>query len=259
VATQPDGTGARDIAVSPIDDETQLRRYAWVENNRRIVDSLTNGRVAYVYLSDVATDGYLAFNRQYFAQVDKKAVIIDERYNSGGYWPDYILEQLDRRLLGYWNVPEGKDITSPQLAIFGPKVMLINEMAGSGGDLLPWLFQHQGAGPLIGKRTWGAGGGSYSNPRDLLDGGVVGINSMSFYDRTGNWDIENRGVAPDIDVENDPKAARAGHDLQLERAVEVVLGLMRKDPNQLTTQHPPYPNYNSSVLESSAARPGATK
>ena len=247
VASQADGTGSREVTVVPVDDETGLRNYAWIEDNRRKVDELSGGRVAYVYLPDTYAGGYTNFNRYYFAQVGKDAAIIDERYNGGGDIADYVIDYLRRPLLAYWNMREGNDITTPQEAIFGPKVMITNEMAGSGGDALPWMFRRTKIGPLIGKRTWGGLVGHYTNPGDLLDGGFTGTPDLAFYSPDGIWDVENHGVAPDVEVELDPKAARTGHDAQLEKAVEVVMDLLKKNPPPPTPKHPPFPNYHKSA------------
>jgi len=240
-----DGSGSRDVTVIPADDEASLRNFAWIEDNRRKVDQLTGGRVAYVYLPDTNAGGYANFNRYYFAQVGKRAAIIDERYNGGGFFADYIIEHLRRPMLGYFNLRDGKDIASPVEAIYGPKVMIINEMAGSGGDALPWMFREAGIGPLIGKRTWGGFVGWYTLPADLIDGGVVTTPNMAFYESSSSWAIENRGVSPDFEVENNPSAVRAGHDPQLEKAVEVVLELLNRTPAPAAPQHPPYPHYET--------------
>ncbi len=246
IGSKPDGNGSRNVTVVPVDDETPLRNYAWIEDNRRKVDELTGGRVAYVYLPDTYAGGYTNFNRYYFAQVGKDAAIIDERYNGGGDIADYIIDYLRRPLLSYWTMREGKDITTPIEAIFGPKVMIINEMAGSGGDALPWMFRKTGIGSLIGKRTWGGLVGHYTNPADLLDGGFTGTPNLAFYNTNGTWDVENHGVPPDIEVEYEPQAVRAGHDPQLEKAVEVVLELLKKNPPPPAPRHPAYPNYQKS-------------
>ena len=243
VGPNPDGSGSREVTVVPVDDESSLRNYAWIEGNRRRVDELTGGRVAYVYLPDTYAGGYTNFNRYYFAQVGKDAAVIDERYNGGGDIADYIIDYLRRPLLSYWNMREGKDITTPLEAIFGPKVMIINEMAGSGGDALPWMFRKTGIGPLVGKRTWGGLVGHYTNPADLLDGGFTGTPDLAFYNPNGTWDVENHGVPPDVETELDPQAARAGHDSQLERAVEVVMDLLKKNPPPPAPHHPAFPNY----------------
>ena len=246
VGPNPDGTGAREVTVVPVDDEGALRNYAWIEDNRRRVDELTGGKVAYVYLPDTYAGGYTNFNRYYFAQVGKEAAIIDERYNGGGDIADYVIDYLRRPLLSYWSMREGTDITTPIEAIFGPKVMIINEMAGSGGDAMPWMFRKTGIGPLVGKRTWGGLVGHYTNPGDLMDGGFTGTPNLAFYNPNGTWDVENHGVPPDVEVEYDPKAVREGHDPQLEKAVQVTMDLLRKNPPSPPPQHPPYPNYHKS-------------
>jgi len=243
VGPNPDGTGSRELTVVPVDDELGLRNLAWIEGNRRRVDEMTGGRVAYVYLPDTYSGGYTNFNRYYFAQVGKEAAIIDERFNRGGDIADYIIDYLRRPLLSFWTLREGQDITTPIEAIFGPKVMIINEMAGSGGDAMPWMFRKTGIGPLIGKRTWGGLVGHYTNPADLLDGGFTGTPNLAFYTTNGTWDVENHGVPPDIEMEYDPKAVREGHDPQLEKAVEVVMQLLNKNPVP-APRRPAYPNYN---------------
>jgi tricorn protease len=244
VGGKPDGAGSREVTVVPVDDETSLRNYAWIEDNRRKVDELTGGRVAYIYLPDTYAGGFTNFNRYFFAQVGKDAAIVDERYNGGGDIADYVIDYLRRPLLSYWNMREGRDITTPIEGIFGPKVMITNEMAGSGGDALPWMFRKTAIGPLVGKRTWGGLVGHYTNPGDLLDGGFTGTPNLAFYNPNGTWDVENHGVAPDIEVEYDPQAVRNGHDPQLEKAVEVVMDLLKKNPPPPEPQHPPYPNYH---------------
>ena len=246
VGPNTDGSGSREVTVVPVDDETSLRNYAWIEGNRRKVDEMTGGRVAYVYLPDTAGGGYTNFNRYYFAQVGKDAVIIDERYNGGGDIADYVIDYLRRSLLSHWSLREGTDITTPIEAIFGPKVMITNEMAGSGGDAMPWMFRHTHVGTLVGKRTWGGLVGHYTNPADLLDGGFTGTPDLAFYNPDGQWDVENHGVPPDVDVEYDPKAVREGHDPQLEKAVEVALEELKKNPPPPAAHHPPYPNYHKS-------------
>jgi tricorn protease len=248
VGRSSDGGDARDITVVPLDDEGPLRNFAWVENNRRKVDEATHGRVAYVYLPDVDALGYRNFNRYYFAQVGKDAVIVDERYNAGGIMADYFIDYLRRPLLNYFHMRDGRDISTPMEGIFGPRVMITNEMAGSGGDHLPWLFRKAGLGPLIGKRTWGGLVGGATNPDDLLDGGRVNTPNLAFYDTDGAWDLANHSVPPDFEVEDSPSAARIGHDLQLEKSIEVVLDLLRKNPPPPKPEHPPYRR------ESSAAR-----
>jgi tricorn protease len=239
-----EGSGSHDINIVPIEDEYSLRHFAWIERNRLKVDELSGGRVAYVYLPNAGVDGYAAFNRQFFAQVGKEAAIIDDRFNNGGQAGDYILDCLRRPLLNYWHTREGRDYTTPLLGIFGPKVMIINEMSVSMGEHLPWAFRQLGIGPLIGTRTWGGLVGFYMNGPDLLDGGYVATPNLAFYNPKGSWEIENHGVSPDIEVREDPEAARSGRDVQLEKAIEVVMDLLKKNPPPLMApHHPPYPNY----------------
>lgn len=242
VGPNPDGTGAREVTVVPVDSEKSLRGLAWIEDNRRKVDQLSQGRVAYVHLPNTAGAGYLNFNRFYFAQVGREGAVIDERFNRGGYIADYIIDYLRRPLLSGWTTREGEDFTTPSSAIFGPKAMIINEFAGSGGDALPWMFRRLKIGPLVGKRTWGGLVGIYDYP-ELMDGGFVMAPRAAFYSPDGTWDVENHGVAPDVEIEFDPKAWREGRDPQLEKAVQVVLDELQKSPLQ-RLKKPAYPNYH---------------
>jgi tricorn protease len=242
VGPSPDGTGARDVTVVPVESEERLRRLAWIEGNRRKVDEMTGGRVAYVYLPNTGSGGYSNFNRYFFAQVGKEAVIVDERFNEGGQLADYIVDYLRRPLMSKVTSREGADWSSPSEAIYGPKVMLINEAAGSGGDALPWYFRKAGLGPLVGKRTWGGLVGIGGYP-ELIDGGGVTAPRAAIYGLNGEWEVENHGVAPDYEVDLDPAAFRQGHDAQLEKAVEVVMQQLKEHP---LPQHPrpAYPNYH---------------
>jgi tricorn protease len=242
VGPDPNGANARNVTVVPALSENGLRNYAWIEDNRRKVDQLTGGRVGYVYLPNTAGGGYTNFNRYFFSQVGKDAVIIDERFNGGGSIADYVIDYLRRPVMGRFTMREGEDITVPMAGIFGPKVMIINEMAGSGGDAMPWLFRKSGLGPLVGTRTWGGLVGHYTGPNDLIDGGGVSTPNLAFYNLDGAWDVENRGVAPDIEVEMNPKLVRENHDPQLEKAVEVVMEQLRRSPVNLG-KRPAYPDY----------------
>jgi tricorn protease len=243
VGPNPDGSGSREVTVVPTGSETQLRHLAWIEDNRRKVDRMTNGRVAYVYMPDTAFGGYTNFNRYFYAQVGKEAAIIDERFNGGGNLATDIIEMLSRRLLSMVATRDGELEPQPQGAIFGPKVMLINEFAGSGGDAMPWYFKRAGVGPLIGKRTWGGLVGRAFAPQ-LLDGGFVSAPSSAVFNpMSGQWEVENIGVAPDIEVELDPAQMREGKDPQLERAVEAVVAELEKNPLP-KPKRPPYPDYH---------------
>ncbi|MGH9675031.1 MAG: PDZ domain-containing protein, partial [Bryobacteraceae bacterium] len=244
VGADPSGAGAREVTVVPVANEFQLRHLAWVEENRRKVDKMSGGRLAYVHLPDTAFGGYTSFNRYYFAQIGKLGAVIDERHNGGGLMADYIVDYLRRPLMDYRVTRDGRDYTTPHGAIFGPKVMLINEYAGSGGDAMPFLFRKAKVGPLIGKRTWGGLVGGLGGWPPLMDGGVVTPPSVGFYNPdTTDWEIENYGVAPDIEVELDPKAWREGRDLQLEKGVQVLMEELKtyKPP---VPRRPAFPNYH---------------
>ena len=215
----------------PVANEQALRTRAWVEDNRRFVDKLSNGQLAYVYLPNTGQGGYDSFNRYYFAQQDKQGAVIDERYNGGGSAADYIIDVLQRDFDGYFNNVAGDRVpfTSPSAGIWGPKVMIINEMAGSGGDLMPCMFRYRKIGPLVGKRTWGGLVHTADTP-PFIDGGSMIAPRGGFFTREGKWAVENEGTAPDIDVENWPKDVIAGRDPQLERAVDEALRLLKEKP-----------------------------
>jgi tricorn protease len=242
VGAQPDGVGARDVTVVAIADESRLRHLAWLEANRRTVEQATAGRVAYVYLPDTGGGGFTSFNRYFFSQVGKEAVIIDERDNSGGQLADYIIDYLRRPLMSRIATREGHDGASPTQAIYGPKVMIINQFAGSGGDAMPWYFRKAGIGPLVGEKTWGGLVGIGGYP-ELIDGGHVMAPRWAIYGLKGEWEVENHGIAPDVEVWQDPKLVREGHDPQLEKAVEVALDLLKKNP-PATYPKPAYPDYH---------------
>jgi tricorn protease len=235
------GVGAREVTVVPVPDESRLRNLAWIEKNRRMVDQLSGGKVAYIYMPDTANGGLTSFNRYFYAQIGKKAVIVDERFNGGGLLATDIAEILNRKPLSAASNRVGDPLLQPQ-GIFGPKVMLINERAGSGGDAMPWYFKRAGVGKLIGTRTWGGLVGMNGAP-PLMDGGAVAAPSSGIYNPlTGEWEVENIGVAPDIEVVQEPALIRAGHDPQLEKAVEVVMEELKKNPPP-KLRRPAFPNY----------------
>jgi tricorn protease len=241
VGPNPDGKDAREVTVVPLSREFALRNLAWEEGNRRKVDELSGGKVAYVHVPDTANGGFVNFNRYYFAQVGKQAAVIDERYNHGGEIADYIIDLLKRPLRNCAISREGEAFCSPLAQIYGPKTMIINEMSGSGGDALPWMFKQDKVGPLVGTCTWGGLVGIYGYP-PLLDGGRVTAPRVAIYGLHGDWEVENHGIAPDIEVENDPASVAAGHDPQLEKAVQVTLEALKKNP-VVIPDHPAYPNY----------------
>src|SRR5262249_52606989 len=217
VGSKADGPGARTIVVEPVDDESSLRNRAWVEGNLRKVHERTKGRVAYVYVPNTAGSGYEYFKRYFFPQSDKEAIIVDERFNGGGQVADYYINLLRRPLVSYWATRYGEPLRAPNAAIFGPKGMIIDETAGSGGDLLAWMFRKFALGRLGGKRTWGGLVGILGFP-PLMDGGMVTAPNLAMFTEDG-WVVENVGVPPDIDVEQDPAAVAAGKDPQLDRAI----------------------------------------
>ena len=235
----PSDEGAHNITVEPVGYEAGLRSRTWVEDNRRMVDTMSNGTLAYVWLPNTADAGYTYFNRYYFGQQDKQGAILDERFNGGGYVADYIIDIVARKLHGYFNNPVGKRVpwTEPFAGIWGPKVMLINEFAGSGGDALPYMFRQQELGLLIGSRTWGGLVGIWDFP-SLIDGGYITVPRGGFFNLQGEWDVENEGIEPDIEVKLTPKDIAAGHDPQLERAVNEALRLLKENPVNLLKEPP---------------------
>jgi tricorn protease len=237
------GAAPREVTVVPIPSEARLRNLDWIEGNRRKVAELSGGRLGYVYLPDTGGGGFASFNRYFFAQTDKDGVIVDERFNAGGQAADYVVEVLGRKLASWWQPRYGGIDRTPAGSILGPKVMIANEVSGSGGDMLPWMFRHYGLGPLVGKRTWGGLVGIGPIPV-LMDGGTVTSPSVGFFSPTGQWDVENKGVEPDYVVEQDPRSVAAGHDPQLEAAVRLALEALAKSPPP-SPQRPAFPVYGS--------------
>ena len=241
VGIDASGAGAREVTVVPVADETSLRNLAWIEENRRKVDQLSGGKVAYLYMPDTANGGLTSFNRYFYAQIGKDGAVVDERFNGGGLLATDIAEILNRKPLSAASNRVGDPLLQPQ-GIFGPKVMLINERAGSGGDAMPWYFKRAGVGKLIGTRTWGGLVGMAGAP-PLMDGGFVAAPSSGIYNPiTGEWEVENIGVAPDVEVVQDPALVRTGHDPQLEKAVEVVMEELKKNPPP-KLRRPEFPNH----------------
>lgn len=240
IASDANGRDARNVVVEPIANETQMRLWSWVEDNRRAVDKATNGRVGYVYLPNTAGAGFTFFNRMFFPQTDKDAMIIDERANGGGQAANYITDVLNRTYLSGWKDFAGQGFQTPGGAMHGPKVMLIDQDAGSGGDFLPYSFRTMNIGPLIGTRTWGGLIGISVNPQ-LIDGGFLTVPYFRFFDVNHRWTVENEGVAPDIEVSLDPVATNAGRDAQLERAIAEIERLIQTNPSLIPAGPPPYP------------------
>jgi tricorn protease len=242
IAKNADGKDARDVTVVPVDSEHGLRNLDWIDSNRRKVDALSGGRVAYIYMPNTAGAGYTNFNRYFYAQLDKQAVVLDERYNEGGFIADYVVNVLGQKLLSGAIERDGKPVHDPEGAIFGPKAMIIDQSAGSGGDAMPWYFRKANLGTLVGVRTWGGlvGIGGYPT---LIDGGSVTAPRYAIYGLTGDWEVEGHGIAPDVEVQMLPKDVAAGHDAQLERAVAIVLEQLKEHP-LVEPAVPPYPRYH---------------
>jgi tricorn protease len=237
-----DGSKVRDVTVVPVASEANLRHIDWVETNRHRVEQLSGGKLAYVYLTNTGAEGFTDFNRYYFAQTQKQGAIIDERFNAGGQMADYIIEVMSRHIESYWSPRYGKIEHTPNAAIYGPKVMIANEVSGSGGDALPWLFKQARIGTLVGKRTWGGLVGISDIPV-LMDGGRVTSPSVAFFSPAGAWDVENHGVDPDVAVEQDPKAVSEGRDPQLDAAVAIALRELAAHP-LVQPARPAYPDYH---------------
>ncbi|NGM65561.1 S41 family peptidase [Sphingobacterium sp. SGR-19] len=227
----PSLKGAREVVVKPISfsGETSLRRMDWVESNRKKVDKLSKGQIAYVYMPNTGPEGYTYFNRYYFSQMDKKALLLDERNNGGGWVADYVIDLLSRELISGWRIRDGKSFTTPGNGIYGPKAMIINENAGSGGDMMPYMFRYKGLGKLVGRTTMGILVGISGYP-PLLDGGRITSPNFGIFDLNSNYIIENEGVAPDVFVEQMPKDLLEGRDPQLEKAIDILLEEMKTYP-----------------------------
>lgn len=238
INNRPDYTGARVVKVVPLGNENSLRNRAWVEGNLKRVTEETNGQVAYVYVPNTSNLGYEYFRRYFFPQADRKAIIVDERFNGGGLVADYYIDLLQRPLQAYWDTRYGKDFKTPTASIQGPKVMIIDEAAGSGGDMLPWMFRKFGVGTLVGARTWGGLVGILGFP-EFIDGGSVTAPNLAIWTEDG-FVVENEGVAPDIEVEQLPSEVMKGRDPQLEKAIEVALKELEKNPPKDPVK-PPYP------------------
>jgi tricorn protease len=239
VGPNPNGNNSRTVTVEPLANESSLRNLDWVQGNIKRVTEATKGRVAYVYVPNTAGPGHAYFKRFFFPQTDRDAVIVDERFNGGGQVADYYIDHLRRPFTAMWATRYGDDIKTPGGAIFGPKVMIIEETAGSGGDLLPWMFRQYKLGPLVGKRTWGGLVGVLGFPV-LMDGSGVTAPNLGFWTKEEGFGVENVGVPPDIDVDQWPKDVAAGRDPQLEKAIEVALKELEKKPPEKYTR-PAFP------------------
>jgi tricorn protease len=229
INNKPSTDDAWTIVVKTLSDETRLRNLEWIESNRKRVEEATDGKIGYIYVPSTGIDGQTELVRQFYAQFTKQGLIIDERFNNGGQIPDRFIELLDRKPLAFWAVRDGSNWQWPPVANFGPKVMLINGWSGSGGDAFPDYFRKAKLGPLVGARTWGGLIGITGAPA-LIDGGSVTVPTFRMYDPDGKWFKEGHGVDPDIEVPEDPGMLSKGVDVQLERAIQEALRLLKENP-----------------------------
>jgi tricorn protease len=240
VNDKPTPVGARELTIVPIESDLGLRYRGWVETNRRKVDEATNGRVGYIHIPDTSISGINEYSKAFFAQTGKEGLIIDVRYNAGGWVPERFMEHLKRKPVGLWCLGRTQPMVYPGMpTLYGHMVCIINEYAGSGGDAFPYYFHTYGLGPLIGKRTWGGLVGFMETP-SLMDGGYVTCPSFPFLTMEGQWAIENHGVDPDIEVDNRPDLVIDGHDPQLEVGIEEVLRAIEENP-PILPELPSYP------------------
>jgi len=231
---------AREAVIKTMGSERTVRYRAWIEANRKYVEERTHGQVGYIYVPDTGVNGQTDLVRQYVGQLWKKALIIDERWNGGGQLPTRFIELLNRPVTSYWAQRDGTDMKWPQDAHHGPKCMLINGLAGSGGDMFPYLFRQAGLGKLVGTRTWGGLVGLSGNP-GLIDGGRPRVPTFGIYELDGTWGVEGHGVDPDIEVIDDPALMTDGGDPQLDAAIQLMLDEIDKNPF-VETQRPASPD-----------------
>ncbi len=241
VADSPNGK-RREVTVNPVKSEMSLREKAWIDHNRKLVDKLSGGKIGYIYMSDMEALGMDQFIRQFYSQLDKQAVIVDDRWNGGGFIDQIVLERLRRVLVGMSTNRERDDQPIPNQLINGPKVCLINEYSASDGDLFPYFFRKYGLGKLVGERTWGGVRG-IRGYWTLLDGGYITVPEGAVYGLQSEWVVENHGVEPDVKVQDEPGQLMAGKDVQLETAVNMLLADLAKNPHKLPSPPPPLPAY----------------
>jgi len=244
IATSPNGA-RRHVVVTPVDRELPLREADWIAHNRALVDKLSGGRVGYVYMSDMEQLGIQQFVRQFYAQLGKQAMIIDDRWNGGGFIAPFALEKLRRVLVSLATNREGAIATEPESVLNGPKVALINHWSASDGDIFPYLFKQYGLGPVVGTRSWGGVRG-IRGFWPMMDGGYVTIPEDAIYGLDSRWAVENHGVDPDVELENQPADLLAGHDAQLETAVAMRVKAIAGKPAALPAPPPLLPPYPQS-------------
>jgi tricorn protease len=246
IADTPAGA-RRHIVVRPVETELSLREAAWITHNRAVVDTMSGGRVGYVYMSDMGQLGLQQFVRQFYAQLGKQALIVDDRWNGGGFIAPFALERLRRMLVALTTNRESDIRTEPLELLNGPKVALLNHWSASDGDIFPYLFRLYGLGQLVGTRSWGGVRGIRGNWQ-LMDGGYITIPEGALYGLDSRWAVENHGVDPDVEIENLPADLLAGHDAQLERAVDMMIKAIAAKPAGLPPPPPLIPAYPPSGI-----------
>jgi tricorn protease len=242
VNSKPDLEGARTLPVKPIADEYQLRELSWVESNRKKVDAATHGRVGYIYIPDMGDAGLNAFVKQFFPQIRKEGMIIDVRYNGGGFVDQLIFERLRRVLVGMGAARNFESSTTPPIVFHGYMAAITNQYAASDGDIFSEFFKVYKLGPLIGERTWGGVRGIRGDI-PLIDGGYITRPEFADYGLDSKWVVENHGVAPDIEVDNRPDDVVRGKDAQLDRAIQEVMKQIEANPKKLPPRPPDLPAY----------------
>ena len=240
VGSTPSAADSRVVRVQAAGSERGFRYLDWVEHNRKTVERLSGGKVGYIHLPDTYMGSARFFPAQFYGQTQKEGLVIDGRFNAGGLDPYIFLERLARKPLSYWTRRNSHDQVTPWMLTRAHLVMITDRHAGSGGDELPMEFRELGLGPIVGTRTWGGlVGVSMFIP--LVDGGQLTAPDYRIYTPDGQWIVENRGVQPDVEVWLDPARMAAGHDDQLEKAVQLVMEAIQKDPRPWPT-HPPVPS-----------------
>jgi tricorn protease len=242
VNNMPDKNGSREVIIRPIPSERAIRHLAWIVRNRTLVDQLSGGRIGYIYVPNTAFAGFKYFFQGFREQFTKDGLIIDERYNGGGHLPADMVFEMSHPVLQYW-AQRNLDLQSTPLPVHeGPKVMLINGRASSGGDAFPAYFRKMKLGPLMGQTTWGGLIGYGYSPA-FVDNGRMAVPSSAFVNTEGEWDVEYYGVEPDIEVFDNPALIQAGREPMLEKAVEYILEELKKNPPKKVTM-PEYPDRN---------------
>jgi tricorn protease len=235
---RPDSSGTHDERVRPVKSESNLRYLDWVQSRRALVEKLSGGRIGYIHVPNTAVEGNRELFKNFYPQINKDALVIDDRYNGGGFIPDRMIELLERKPLNYWTRRGIEPTQTPAFANSGPKAMLTNGYAGSGGDALPYYFRERNLGRVFGTTTWGGLIGLSGTP-PLADGGSLSAPSFRFLDLEGHWAVESTGVDPDVEVIDRPEAVARGEDPTLEAAVKYLLEELRRNPPKKINPPPP--------------------